>query len=145
MAKISATKDPLEKQNLLVALLREEDPEQAGRVLDFALGPGAIAGFSPYTFSVVAPTHPDLAWQRAIQYFANPNTSVDPQLQLFLMPDIASASSDLKRIDELEAYAKEHIPASARQAVESAIATIELKAKFRSSRIPEIDRWLAAQ
>lgn len=145
MAKISATKDPLEKQNLLVALLREEDPEQASRVLDFAVGPGAVAGFTPYAFSVLAPAHPDLAWQRALQYFAQPNASVDPQMKLWLMPDIASASSDPKRIDELEAYAKEHIPASAREAVESGIATIKLNAKFRLSRIPEIERWLGAQ
>lgn len=114
MAKISATKDPLEKQNLLVALLREEDPEQTSRVLDFAIGPGAVAGFSPYTFSVAARAHPDLAWQRALQYFAKPNASVDPQMQLMLMPEIAEASSDPRPIDDLKAYAKEHIPASGR-------------------------------
>jgi aminopeptidase N len=145
MAKISGTKDPLEKENLLVALLRNEDPEQANRILDFTLGRGAVAGFTPYAFGVIAPAHPDLAWQRAMRYFAQPGASVDPLERLVLMPNIAAASSEPKRIDELEKYAKEHIPESARESVESAIATIKLNSKFQSSGIPEIDRWLAAQ
>lgn len=145
LAKITATKDPLQREDLLVAALQQEDPAQENRVLDFATGPGTVAGFTPYAFFLVSQRHPDLAWRRGLQYLGQPAASVDPQMRLLLMPAIASASGDLRRIDDLKAYAKEHIPASARENVESAIATIKLNAEFRSKRIPEINRWLAAQ
>ena len=61
------------------------------------------------------------------------------------MPAIASNSTNPKRIEELKAYADQQIPTGARQGVESAISNIELNAQFRSERVPEINRWLAAK
>jgi hypothetical protein len=57
-------------------------------------------------------------------------------MQLMLLPHIAAASSDPKRIDQLEAYAKQQIPTSAREYGESAIATINLSAKPYSGDRP---------
>jgi aminopeptidase N len=60
-----------------------------------------------------------------------------------MMPAIAGQSNDPKRAGELRAYAEKEIPASARQRVEAAVASIELRARFRAERLPEIDAWLA--
>ena len=58
------------------------------------------------------------------------------------MPAIAGNSSDRERIADLKAYADQHLPSTARRNVDEAIFRIEMNAKFRAERIPEIDRWL---
>jgi aminopeptidase N len=145
LAVARTTKDPLKKENLFGALGQIADPRGAERVLEAGMGPDAPAGLAPYLFMDVALDHPDLVWKRALQYFDRPGAPLDSQMRLFLMPAIARCSSDHNRLTDLQAYADQHIPANARQSVESAIATIKLNAKFRSERLPEIDKWLAGR
>jgi hypothetical protein len=108
------------------------------------IGPDAPAGSAPSMFMILAHDHPDLAWNRMLQYSALPDSSADPQMLMLLVPYIASSSSDPRRAVDLQTYADQHIAASARQSVEAAIATIKLNAKFRVERLPEIDKWLAS-
>jgi len=137
------TKDPLEKENLFVALAQVADPAGAERVLDVGVGPEAPAGTAPYTLYRVSVEHPDQVWNRALQLGDRPDFPIDPYVKLFLMPAIAGNSSDPKRAIDLQAYANEHIPSSARQRVVGAIADINMNASFRAKRLPEITRWLA--
>jgi aminopeptidase N len=139
------TPDPLEKQIIVVALTGVADPAGAQRVLDLAIGPDAPAGTQPYILLLVAREHPDLAWKFSVQHVDQPNFPIDSQVRLFLMPAIAGTSEDRQRAKELQAYAGEHIPSSARQAVEAAIADISLNVKFREERLPQIDGWLASR
>ena len=44
---------------------------------------------------------------------------------------------------ELREFAARHIPADARAETDKAAAVIELRAKVRAERLPEVDRWLA--
>ena len=145
IALLRATQDPLEKQNTLEALAGIADPSGARRVLELAAGPDAPAGTAAYIVFYVSREHPDLGWNFALQHVDKPDFPVDPQVRLGLMPAIATQSSDRKRVADLQAYADQHIPSSARQNVEASISTINLSAKFKAERLPEIDAWLAAK
>jgi aminopeptidase N len=138
-----STHDPLEKQNILEALAGIADPSGAQRILELAAGPEAPAGTVSSIFELVARDHPDLAWNFALQHVDRPGFPIDPFTRLTMMPRIASQSSDKKRVGDLTAYAAQHIPASARENVESAISTINLNVQFRAERLPQIDQWLA--
>jgi aminopeptidase N len=134
--------DPLERQKLLGAMAQVSDPSQAERVVRIGTGAEAPAGSAPYTLLALAANHPDLIWKMGLEYVSRPDAAIDSMLKLRLMPEIASNSADLSRIDDLEAYAAKNIPPEARKAVESAISSIRLNAKFRAERLPQIDRWL---
>ncbi len=143
IALYRATRDPLEKQNILEALAGIADAAGAQRVLELAISPDAPAGTVGSIIRLVSRDHPDLAWNFALQHVDQPGFPLDSSARLRLMPGIASQSSDLKRAADLEMYADRHIPASARRNVESAIATINLNVKFRTERLPQINAWVA--
>jgi aminopeptidase N len=145
IALVRTTKDTLEKQNTLDALTGIADPSGAQRVLELAVSPDAPAGAAVTVFFTLSREHPDLAWSFALQHVDQPGFPMDPVTRQALLPAIASSSSDRKRAADLQTYADQHIPASARQSVESAISTINLNVKFRAERLPEIDAWLAGQ
>jgi hypothetical protein len=141
---LRATHDPLEKQNTFEALADIADISGAQRVLELAVGPDAPAGTAAYIVFYVSREHPDLAWNFAL-HVDQPGSPIDPSMRLRLMPGIASGSSDRKRATDLETYADQHIPTSARQYVKAAISNINLNVKFKAERLPEIDRWLASK
>jgi aminopeptidase N len=143
IAILRASKDPLEKQVMMTALNGIADQAGAQRVLDLAIGPDAIAGTTGGVLMTVAGTHPDLAWNFALQHADRLNILMSSSDHLFVIPGIAGHSHDPKRAAELQAYADKNIPSSAREDVESAIATIGLNVKFRTERLPQIDAWLA--
>jgi aminopeptidase N len=143
LALYRSTHDPLEKQNILEALAGIKDSAGAERILELAAGPEAPAGTVGSIFGMVARDHPDLAWSFARQHVDQPGFPMDTFTRLSLMPRIASQSSDRKRAADLTSYAAQHIPASARENVESAISTINLNVQFRAERLPQIDQWLA--
>jgi aminopeptidase N len=145
IARLHAASDPLEKQITFTALQGIADPAGAQRVLELAIGPDALTGTTSGILTGVAAAHPDLAWSFAQQHPDELRARLSSSDRLSLMPSIASNSSDLKRAADLTAYADRNIPAGARQRVEAAIATINLNAKFKAERIPDIDRWLASR
>jgi aminopeptidase N len=143
IALLLATHDPLEKLNIFRALERVTDPAGAERVLELAIGSDAPAGTTAQILIGMAEAHPDLTWRFAMQHAEQIAPLRESSTRLTMMPDIASQSNDPKRAGELRAYAEKEIPASARQSVEAAVASIELHAKFRAERLREIDAWLA--
>jgi aminopeptidase N len=143
IATLRATRDPLEKQNLLSALAGIADSAGAERVVQVGMEPDAPAGFAPYLLAMLSQDHPNLTWKLALQHVDRPDFPLDSMLRLILMPAIAGNSSERQRIADLKAYADQHLPATARKPVEAAISSIELNAKFKAERIPEIDKWLA--
>jgi aminopeptidase N len=144
VAQLRATKDPLQKQVLLRTMAGIYDPAGAQRVLEVAIGPDAPAGKGGI-MSAAATEHPDLVWDFALQHAAELRPLITSQALLSMMPAVAARSSDPKRIADLQAYADQNLPASARQSVENAIAAIKQNAKFRAERLPEIDAWLAGK
>jgi aminopeptidase N len=142
---LRATHNSLEKERICIALAGIGDPIGAQRVLDLSVAPDLPAGMFLNMVWFVSKDHPDLSWKFSVDHVDQPGSSMDSMVRLFFMPAIASNSSDVERIRDLQAYADAHIPPSARQHVQDAIGTIKLNSKFRQSRLPEIDRWLKAQ
>ena len=140
-----ATQGSLQKQEMLRALAGVADAKGAQRVLDLAVEPGSATGAGESTLLTMASRYPDLAWNFAMEHIDRPGLMLDSIARMSFMPEIASRSSDPKRVADLQKYADEHIPASSRENVVSAIATMKQGARFRAERIPEIDRWLAVQ
>lgn len=144
LAAVRNTKDPLKKETLLQMLGQIADPSGAARVIDTAMSPDAPAGSALIALWQVSNEHPNLAWKRALPFVERADSPVDPQMKMILIPMIAAASSEHERITDLQTYADKHIPASARQSVESAIASINLNAKFKAERLPQVSQWLMA-
>ena len=145
IAQFRSTQNPLQKQVLLRTLAGVQDTAGAQRVLELALSPDAPAGSTRAVLGGVAAEHPDLAWNFALQHADQLRQVIESEALLSMMPAIAAGSRDPKRIGDLEAYAERNIPASARQSVDRAIATMKHNAKFRAERLPEFDAWLAAK
>ncbi|HVW11465.1 MAG TPA: M1 family aminopeptidase, partial [Bryobacteraceae bacterium] len=145
IARLKATRDPLEKSIQLSALTAIADAEGAKYVLDLAVSGDAPAGTLYGSLIAIAADHPDLVWDYAVGHVDQLGFPLNSAERLRLMPSVASQSSDEKRAGELQAYAEQHIPATARRSVIQAIAVIRDKAVFRSRRIPEIVSWLSAQ
>jgi aminopeptidase N len=145
LADIRALKDPLERQDRFGALMMVDDPALTARALDLAISDEAPAGAA---VQVLIPTaaffHPDITWDFAVKHIDKPELPVDSQSRIWFMPYIASTSLNPARARELEQYADGHIPASARERVVSAVATLKQTQRFRNERLPEIDAWLAA-
>ena len=89
IALYRATRDPLEKQNILEALAGIADAAGAQRVLELAVSPDAPAGTVVSIFRLVSRDHPDLAWNFALQHVDQPGFPLDSFARLELMPDIA--------------------------------------------------------
>ena len=81
----------------------------------------------------------------ALEHAERPDLPLDSFLKLGFLPTIAGNSSDRKRIADLRGYADQHLPSTAHRNVDGATFRIEMNAKFRAERIPEIDRWLARE
>jgi aminopeptidase N len=145
VADLRATRDPLAKRRLLEALSANNDPVLAGRVLDLIFGPDAPAGSVPSLLALMAVQHPELAWRYATAHIDAPGVPVDPSTRNQLMPQIASSSGELKRIDELKAYAAAKLEPVAAKQVEGAIGQIRLNARMRAEGLPQIDAWLKAR
>jgi aminopeptidase N len=143
--EIRALKDPLERQDRFEAIMGLKDPALIGRALDLAISDEAPAGSAIQTLLPTASrNHPDIVWDFALKHVDQPGFPMDSESRLWVMPYLASRSLDPARIKELEEYADAHIPAGAREHVESAITTLQQAERFRKERLPEIDRWLAS-
>jgi len=121
-----------------------DDPAGAERVAEVESGPDAPPGLAPYVLAGLSANHPDLAWKVALERVDRPDFPLLSIQRPSFMPGIAANAWNPVRISELKAYAHQHAGATSPREVEAAISSIELNAKFRAERIPEIDRWLAS-
>jgi aminopeptidase N len=88
--------------------------------------------------------HPDTALDFAIANWARLSTMLEASSALQFLPALARNSADLKSVDKLNAFAAARVPENARQDYVLAIARIRYQARVRATRLPEVDRWLAA-
>jgi aminopeptidase N len=71
--------------------------------------------------------------------------SLEPDSRSEYVPGLAENSRDLATLPKLRAFAATHIPPDAQGDVKKAEAAITFYAKIRTDRLPELDRWIAAQ
>ncbi|GJJ00155.1 aminopeptidase [Duganella rhizosphaerae] len=136
-------KSSMIKSELYDLLGTAKDKALAQRALELALTDegGATEGAS--ILNHVAGHHPDMAYDFAISHYAQLEKKVDGSSRSRYFPGLGGRSADLTMIDKLRAYAKQYLPAEAQGDTKTAIASIQYRVKLRTTRLPEINSWLA--
>ena len=140
-----AARDPLEREDLCTNLTAVEDEGLAAQVLAIAITDEAPSNLSASMVRDVSTVHPDLAWRFTLANLAAINRGLDSLNRTMFVPRIAANSKDLKRADELEAYAATHIAADAQGEVKVALSQIRSAADVHDRRLPQIDAWIAGK
>jgi aminopeptidase N len=138
-----AEKSPMIKSMLYNLLSTSEDKVLAKRALDLAMTDEPGATMSASMIRGVAGSHPDLAFDFAIEHIQQVNKLVDSTSRSRYFPSLGGGSADVAMIAKLTAYAKANVASDARRDVEIAIASIKYRIQLRAERLPAIDAWLA--
>ena len=67
---------------------------------------------------------------------------IEPATQARFVPGLLGNAFDPSLIDELNAFAQEHIPPEARQDLRKSEAYVRYLAQVRRDRLPQINQWL---
>jgi aminopeptidase N len=143
-AAAQAEKSPMIKDQLYRLIATSKNPELTERALNIAMTDEPGATNSASMIDQVARFYPDTAFDFSIAHLAQVDKFVDGSSRSRYLPRLAEGSSDPAMVDKLNAYAKDHIPASALGSTKTAVATINYHIKVRTQRVPEITAWLAA-
>jgi len=138
-------RDPLEKEALYNSLTAVEDPVLAAQVLALAITDEAPSNTAPFLVQKVSAIHPDLAWRFVLANMPVITRSLDALNRSTFVARIAGSSNELKRAEELQAYAAKNIAPDAMGEVKVALARIRNAADIRAKRLPQIDAWIAAK
>jgi aminopeptidase N len=136
-------KTALVKDELYALLSTAKDETLARRALALALTNEPGVSNSSEMIGVVAIQHPDLSFDFAVTNMQAINEKLDAVTSYQFFPALAARSADPAMIEKLQAFAKAHIPASARRTANTAVAGIEYRIKVRKERLPTFDMWLA--
>ena len=134
----------IEKQEIYGYLGAPRDPDLAQRALQLVLTDEAIVTTRPDIMSAVSQLHADMAFDFAASHREAVMAMLEPETRNQFIPDLASHSHEQAMIPKVRAYAKAHIPATARQSAVKAEAQIAYKVKIRQVRLGAVDRWLKA-
>jgi aminopeptidase N len=146
LAEAHAETDPLLRKKILLALGQVDDPILGARFInEVALSRDAPAGSAASLIRAALSANPDTGWAALAPHLDDPDLPIDPRTAYRAVPAYAAMSQDLKRIDDLVAYAGKHIPADARQAVDDAVAQIRLNARIHAHALPDIEAWIAGK
>ncbi|MEJ1973197.1 MAG: hypothetical protein WDM96_12270 [Lacunisphaera sp.] len=78
----------------------------------------------PAIVRAVATEHPELAFDLVAAHWDTFSHLMEPASQYRFVPELLAEGSDLKLLAKLDAFTDAHVPASARQDVRKAAATI---------------------
>ena len=135
----------VQKQQLYEALAYARDPALARETLTLSLTDEPPPQLRPLLIRGVASNgrRPEVAWDFLVANFDAVAAGLDSSQRNRLPASVASGFADARRAVELREFAARRIPADARAEADKAAAVIELRAKVRAERLPEVDRWLA--
>lgn len=138
LAKARGATTGREQRLYYIALAGVEDEALARRAIDEFLSEKTPVQLSANLLSALSGEHPALVWSYYRENFESVDKLLDPLRRLDYGAGIASASKDAAIADELEAFAAEHLPESAKTAVASAAERIRFAASVRKERLPEL-------
>jgi aminopeptidase N len=138
-------RSPLVKAQLYRLLGSARDPALAQRALDLALTdePGATTGSA--IISAVSEEHPDLAFDFSARNREKVEALVDSSSRSRFLAGLGGGSADPAMIGKLEDYAKRYLNPQSRGRVDVAIAAIRDRLRVRTTRLPDITKWLEAK
>jgi aminopeptidase N len=141
--RASKTYDPLEKQQIYMALSSVRDPALARRVVAAVLNGAVPAGTAAAILAGVAREHPGIGWKEIVPQLDNPAAAIVRDAQWRLVVAIAGLSSDPRTISEVRAYTDKNVPVDARKPFDGAVAEIEMNQRVASTVIPQLDDWIS--
>jgi aminopeptidase N len=142
MAKAATSE--LERRELYQLLGSAESDELTRQALALTLTDEIPPTIRPNVFRSAAQRHPEATLDFAIAHWDRVSALLETSSAQLFLPRLAANSADLKTIETLQKFADTHAPAGARQEYVLAIARVRYSAKIRATRLPEVDRWLAA-
>jgi len=144
-AQARAERSPLVKAQLYRLLGSAADPALARRALDLALTDEPGATTSSSIISAVADEHPDLAYDFAIRNREKVEGLVDISSRSRFLAGLGGGSADPAMVAKLEDFATRYMTPQSRGRVDVAIASIRDRVRVRTTRLPDITRWLEAK
>jgi aminopeptidase N len=144
-AQARAERSPLVKAQLYRLLGSAADPALAQRALDLALTDEPGATTSAGMLSAVAAQHPDLAYDFAIRNREKVEALVDISSRSRFIAGLGGGSADPAMVAKLEDFATRYMTPQSRGRVDVAIASIRDRVRVRSTRLPDITRWLESR
>jgi aminopeptidase N len=144
-AQARAERNPLVKAQLYRLLGSAADPALAQRALDLALTDEPGATTSSGIISAVADEHPDLAFDFAIRNREKVEGLVDISSRSRFLAGLGGGSADPAMVAKLEDFATRYMTPQSRGRVDVAIASIRDRVRVRTTRLPDITRWLEAK
>lgn len=145
LAKARNAKNPIEQRLYYFALTGVEDETLAQSAIAEFLDEKTPAQFRARLFAGLAGNHPRMIWDYYRKNFEAIDANLDALERIEYGPRIASASLEEEAADELGAFAAEHLPESAKSAVDGAVSRIRFAARIKRDRVPELAAWLRAR
>lgn len=133
--------NPLVRTQLYRLLGATRDETVARQALDLALSGEAGATNSSQIVAAVAETHPDLAFNFALENREKVEALVDVSSRSRFLPGLASGSANPETIARLEDYATRFMTPQSRKAADVAMAAVRDRVRVRETRLPEITKW----
>ncbi len=144
-AQARSERSPLVKSQLYRLLGSAADPALARRALDLALTDEPGATTSAGIISAVADEHPDLAYDFALRNREKVEGLVDISSRSRYLAGLGGGSTDPAMVAKLEDFATRYMTPQSRGRVDVAIASIRDRVRVRTTRLPDITRWLEAK
>jgi aminopeptidase N len=141
-AMAAQAKSELERRELYAFLGAAEDPALARRALDLAFSGKPPATLTPQIIAAVSHLHPGMAFDYAVSHWDRLAPYIEPVSQSAFIPRLIDNAYDPALIGKLDAFAEQHIPASARQNVRNVKSNIRYNADIRTKRLPEVAAWI---
>lgn len=141
-AQARAERSPLVKAQLYRLLGSAADPALAQRALDLALTDEPGATTSAGIISAVASGHSDLAFDFAIRNREKVEALVDISSRSRFLAGLGGGSADPAMVAKLEDFATRYMTPQSRGRIDVAISSIRDRVRVRSTRLPDITKWL---
>jgi hypothetical protein len=142
LAMAEQAKSELERRELYAFLATAEDPALARRALELALSGKPPATLTSPIIAAVSYRHPDMAFDYATRHWDRLAGYIEPASQSAFIPRLLRNAYNPALIGRLDAFAKRHIPSSARQSVRNVKSNIRYNAAIRTKRLPEVVAWI---
>jgi len=135
--------DVTDKTRLYRYLGTSHDPALADRALALSLTKDPSPTDAPELITAVGGVFPDKAYDFIIAHRAQVDPLIEPTSRTSYFAGVADGSADPAMLAKLAAFAAT-VPASSRGEVDKAVAEIRFRQEVTGKRLPEADRWLAA-
>lgn len=144
-ARAARSTDTAEKRSYLMAVCHALDPAVARRALELSLSSIVPEQLTSSMIAAVAEIHPQLAFDFAVERYADIAPRLDSFSRITYVPTLAAEGVDRTMERKLLQFAGKQLGGQGRESVERALSLIRYNDEVRRERLPRIDAWLQRQ